>query len=199
MKIKCQICTRSILAGIFIGLAGLGYLVNPPIGMFLFILGLSAVVSYEAKLFTGLSGYVNSWKDALWLFMIILPGNLVGCFLVYLLSCSSTLPIQETAMNILQSRLDTGPLNCGVLGIGCGVLMTTAVHFAKGGTSFGHWVPLLFAVPLFIHCGFPHCIADAFYYMVGNQFVIDNSNILLCYLYTIIGNFIGCNIPRILI
>ena len=48
-----------IFAGIFIGIAGMGFLANKTVGMFLFAFGLCAVISYEAKLFTGKIGNLN--------------------------------------------------------------------------------------------------------------------------------------------
>ena len=74
--------------------------------------------------------------------------------------------------------------------------MPIAVAFAKKGKEFGYWVPLLFAVPLFIHCGFPHCIADAFYYLTAADYIVEQPHVLWCYLATVIGNFVGCNVPR---
>ena len=40
-----QLISRSIFAGICIGIAGWGFLANKTIGMFLFIFGLATVVS----------------------------------------------------------------------------------------------------------------------------------------------------------
>lgn len=194
-----NIAMRALFAGICIGIAGWGFLVDKVVGMFLFIFGLATVVSYGAKLFTGMAGYVGSKKDFWELLLIILPCNIFGCLLVALLTRFTHLPIHEAAYRLLQSRLDVGPLACGLLAIGCGILMTSAVHFARQGKEFGHWVPLLFAVPLFIHCGFPHCVADAFYYLTASDFIVDNPQVLYCYLCSVIGNFIGCNIPRALV
>ena len=188
---------KAIFAGICIGIAGWGFLVDKTLGMFLFIFGLATVVSYEANLYTGVSGFCASLSDLKQLFGVILPGNIVGCLLVALMTCFTKLPVHDAASSVLESRLASGPLACGVLGIGCGILMTSAVVFAKKGKEFGYWVPLLFAVPLFIHCGFPHCIADAFYYLTASDFICANPTVLWCYLATVIGNFIGCNIPRI--
>ena len=44
------------------------------------------------------------------------------------------------------------------LAIGCGFIVTTSVQFARQEK----WLPLLLGIPLFILCGVPHCIADAF-------------------------------------
>ena len=192
-----QIILKSIFAGICIGIAGWGFLVDKTLGMFLFIFGLATVVSYGAKLYTGVSGFCQNMQDIKQLLCIILPGNIIGCLLIALMTHFTSLPVHEAANTVLSSRLASGPLACGILGIGCGILMTSAVAFAKKGKDFGHWVPLLFAVPLFIHCGFPHCIADAFYYLTAVDFIAHNPQVLWCYLATIFGNFIGCNVPRI--
>ena len=194
---RLSLVLKAIFAGICIGIAGWGFLVDKTLGMFLFIFGLATVVSYEAKLYTGVSGFCASLSDLKRLFGVILPGNIVGCLLVALMTCFTKLPVHDAASSVLESRLASGPLACGVLGIGCGILMTSAVVFAKKGKEFGYWVPLLFAVPLFIHCGFPHCIADAFYYLTASDFICANPTVLWCYLATVIGNFIGCNLPRI--
>lgn len=192
------IAMRALFAGICIGIAGWGFLVDKVVGMFLFIFGLATVVSYGAKLFTGMAGYVGCKKDLWELLLIVLPCNIVGCWLVALLSRFTQLPIHEAAHAVLTSRMHTGPLACGLLAIGCGILMTSAVHFARRGKEFGHWVPLLFAVPLFIHCGFPHCVADAFYYLTASDFLAEHPQVLYCYACSVIGNFVGCNIPRML-
>jgi formate/nitrite transporter FocA (FNT family) len=189
--------SKSVFAGICIGIAGWGFLVDKTLGMFLFVFGLATVVSYEAKLYTGMSGFCRNMRDVGELVGVVLPGNIIGCLIVALISYYTNTPIHHSAQTVLAARLASGPLTCGALGIGCGILMTSSVAFAKKSKDFGHWVPLLFAVPLFIHCGFPHCIADAFYYLTAGDYVIHHPQVLLCYLATVIGNFVGCNVPRI--
>lgn len=194
---KFNILRSAVFAGVCIGIAGFGFLADKMLGMFLFIFGLATVVSYKLKLFTGTAGFVRSGADMLDL-LLILAGNWIGCFLVALMARCSAMPLQETAQHLLESRLALGPLRAGVLSIGCGVLMTTAVTFARRSRDFGHWVPLLLAVPLFIHCGFPHCVADAFYYLVVPfDFLGKNAgSVLLLYSCLVLGNFIGCNLYR---
>ena len=151
----------SIIAGLFIGIAGFGYLAVGGIpGAILFAFGLISVVSYKCKLFTGTAGYVNKedWIGLTW----ILIGNLIGTFLIALMSKVSPMNLNEAAEKIIDLRINTPTGHLFVLAIGCGFLMTTAVEFARKS----HWLPLLFAVPMFILCGFPHCIADSFYIFV---------------------------------
>lgn len=195
-----NIFRSSVFAGILIAIAGYGFLAGQAVGIFLFILGLAAVVSYKLKLFTGTVGFIN-WGEIPNL-VIILLGNVLGCWLVSLIAKVDTvLGIQTAAQTVLQSRLQLGWLACGIKAIGCGVLMSAAVEFSRRGVDFGYWVPLLFAVPLFIHCGFPHCVADAFYFLTcPNSVLMDSGwNLLAVYGSIVIGNSIGCNIYRLLL
>ena len=194
---KFAIFRSAIFAGICIGIAGFGFLADKTLGMFLFIFGLATVVSYKLKLFTGTAGFVQSWSDMLDL-LIILVGNWCGRLLVGLAARCSALPLQETALHLLEGRLLLGPWKAGILSIGCGILMTTSVTFARKSRDFGHWIPLLMAVPLFILCGFPHCIADAFYYLTVDfsWLAAHAGEVLLLYACLVLGNFIGCNLYR---
>ena len=195
-----QIFRSAVFAGVCIALAGYGFLAGKTVGMFLFVFGLATVVKYRLKLFTGTAGFVQNGTEMMEL-MLILVGNWVGCLIIALIARCSPLPLQETAQTLLESRLQVGWWKAGVLSIGCGILMTTAVTFARKGNEIGNWIPLLFAVPLFIHCGFPHCIADAFYYLtVPFAFWAENvGSILLLYCMLVIGNFIGCNLYRVIV
>lgn len=190
-----ELARSSILAGIAIGIAGFGFLAEKSIiGAVLFAFGLLTVVHYGLKLYTGTAGFIKK-GEAGQLFFILLC-NLIGCGLVGLMARCSPMPLQETAQSILEGRLAMGPLRGAVLAIGCGFIMTTAVTFARQGKN----LPLLFGVPLFIMCGFPHCVADGFYYLcVPLSFIQEHAvDVLIFYLSIVIGNFIGCNLYRII-
>lgn len=196
-----NIIRSSIFAGMFIGTAGFGFLASgiqgqygSLVGAVLFSIGLMAVVGYKLKLYTGTAGFIK--KNEVGTLFLILLGNIVGCLSVGLLTRVSPMGegIQQAAQNILALRLKTGALNCGLLGIGCGLLMTTAVTFARQKNI----LPLLFAVPLFIVCGFTHCVADAFYYMTM-PFECWSFEVLGVYVCTVLGNLIGCNLYRIVL
>lgn len=189
----------SFLAGVSIGIAGFGYLMSKDIiGIVLFTFGLLAVVHYGFKLYTGTVGFCGGCKGlAVKEIPLVLLGNLLGTLAVALLSYASPADLQGVAQGILESRLANGPLRCGLLAIGCGFIMTTAVKFARQG----QWLPLLFGVPLFIICGFPHSIADAFYYLaVPGAFLAANAGkVLLVYIMIVLGNFVGCNLTRFIL
>lgn len=195
MEIK-DIARSSTLSGICIGIAGFGYLAEKSIiGAVLFSFGLLTVVHYGLKLYTGTAGFIK--KGEVGQLFLILLFNIIGCGLVGLIARCSTMPLQDTAQGILEGRLSIGPLRGTILAIGCGFIMTTAVTFARQGKN----LPLLFGVPLFIMCGFPHCVADAFYYLcVPLEFIKSNiMDILIFYISIVFGNFIGCNLYRIVI
>lgn len=185
----------AILAGICISIAGFGYLALGGVaGAVLFSFGLLAVVNYKLKLFTGTAGFFK--KGEFLQLLLILLGNITGCLLVSFLADVSPLHIEESAQKLLAGRLATGWWQCGLLAIGCGFIMTTVVTFARKG----QWIPLLFGVPMFIVCGFPHCIADAFYYLaVPFGFLAENAlQVLLLYVCIVAGNFVGCNLYRVI-
>lgn len=186
----------SLLAGICIGIAGFGYLAEKSIiGAVLFAFGLLTVVHYGLRLYTGTAGFIK--KGEVGKLFFILFGNILGCLLVGLMVRCSPMPLQETAQKILEGRLIMGPLKGFVLAIGCGFIMTTAVTFARKQQN----LPLLFGVPLFIMCGFPHCVADAFYYLcVPLDFIAANLlDTIIFYVSIVAGNFVGCNLYRIVI
>ena len=189
-----RLIRSSILAGATIGIAGFGYLaIGGLAGAVLFSFGLLTVVGYKLKLYTGTAGFIN--KGEVLDLLVILLGNIVGCLLVGLLTRASNMDLQAAAQKILETRLNNGPLRSGLLGIGCGFIMTTSVTFAREK----NYLPLLFGVPLFIICGFTHCVADAFYYLsVPVTFLQAHwLEILGVYVCIVLGNFIGCNLVRI--
>lgn len=198
-----RLLRSSIFAGIAIGTAGFGFLASgvqaetygPLVGAVLFCFGLLTVVGYRLKLYTGTAGFIK--KNEVGTLFLILLGNIIGCLCAALLARVSPMAIQESAQKILELRLRTGALKCGLLGIGCGFIMTTAVQFARQKS----FMPLLFGVPLFIVCGFTHCVADAFYYLcVPLAFWKANFlAIIAVYVCIVLGNLIGCNLYRIVL
>ena len=188
----------SLFAGVLIAIAGWGFLANPVLGMFLFCVGLIAVVKYQTRLYTGTAGFLSSWRDIPSLLLILL-GNIAGCLAVASVALVSPLPLGEAAIKVISSRLAVGWWGTGLLAIGCGLLMSLAVDFARKNRDFSDWLPLLFAVPAFILCGFPHCVADAFYCCVYLFSASDIPWLSLAAYYgaIVLGNFIGCNIYRL--
>ena len=184
--------SSSILAGICIAFGGIAFLkVGGLIGSILFTFGLLTVVHYKLKLFTGTAGFFESKKD-LYNLILILFGNIVGTSIVALMVNVAMPTLVPVASEILANRMENTILATLILGIGCGFVMTTAVTFGREGKL----LPLLFGVPLFIMCGFLHSIADAFYYAVA--YASLTVKVIPIYISIVIGNFIGCNLYRII-
>ena len=183
----------AFIAGICIGIAGFCFQAVGGIpGAVIFAFGLLSVVHYSLKLFTGTAGFFV--RGEFGKLCAILGMNILGCLFVAAISHLSPLAIQEGSQKLVEGRLSTGPLQCGALAILCGFIMTTAVKWGREGK----YLPIIYGVPVFILCGFPHSIADAFYFLsVPVDFFLANAaDIIITYICIVIGNFIGCNIYR---
>jgi formate/nitrite transporter FocA (FNT family) len=187
-----DILPLSILAGICISI---GCVVNLRVGgvagAVLFAFGLTTVVYYGLKLYTGTAGFIRRQGDWSMLVMVLI-GNIIGCLLTAWLIGYAQPDCIEPAAKILAGRLAKGPFACFLLAIGCGFIMTTAVEFARKGKM----LPLIFGVPVFILCGFAHSIADAFYFLVSPFTQLWQTEVLIVYVAEVLGNFVGCNLYR---
>lgn len=181
----------AILAGACIGIAATTYLTLGGLpGQVMFAFGLMTVVMFGFALFTGRSGFTTG--KAIWTLIPMLMLNIIGCALVAYTTGNDALI--EASEAIVAKRFATGWLKCGVLAIGCGFIMTAAVYGKKVKDT---WLPLIFGVPTFIICGFPHCVADVYYYTL---YLFNNGcscTLLGCYLASVVGNYIGCNLYRL--
>ncbi|MBR2149823.1 MAG: formate/nitrite transporter family protein [Prevotella sp.] len=191
-KMLCETFPLAILAGICISI---GCVVNLRVGgvagAVLFAFGLTTVVYYGLKLYTGTAGFIRKHGD--WsMLCVVLLGNIVGCLMSAWMIGYAQPDCIEPAANILAGRLTKGPWACFLLAIGCGFIMTTAVEFARKGKM----LPLILGVPVFILCGFAHSIADAFYFLVSPSDQLLKLPVLGVYLSEVLGNFVGCNLYR---
>lgn len=190
MSDNLNVFIRSILAGICIGLGGAIFVkLGGFIGAFMFAFGLLSVVHFKLPLYTGTAGFIelNKWQEYKKM-VIILLGNILGCFILAQLLDHS----QYIGDSIIQSRINSGYVRCLLNGIWCGFTMTLIV---QGGRD-KNWLLILFGIPLFILLGFYHSIADAFYASISS--IETNKQYVLYYIIIVLGNFIGCNIPRLL-
>ena len=184
--------SMSIFAGLLIGIGGLVYLrVGGVAGAVLFAFGLLSVVMCGAQLFTGKSGFLPYRDFPKLVAMIAL--NAVGCAIAALIaSYSSSEALVANLNTIIDARLAASWHKILVTSVGTGMIMTLAVY----GARQKHYLPLLFGVPVFILCGLPHCVADAFYYAAAAFYGEFEWSLLIAWLWAIVGNYIGCNIPR---
>ena len=162
----------SLFAGVLIAIAGWGFLANPVLGMFLFCVGLIAVVKYQTRLYTGTAGFLSSWRDLPSLLLILL-GNIAGCLAVASVALVSPLPLGEAAIR--------------------------TEHRGRTRGAHRRRVRRPQRNRLLFLCGFPHCVADAFYCCVYLFSASDIPWLSLAAYYgaIVLGNFIGCNIYRL--
>lgn len=190
MRENFGILRSAFIAGLCISI---GCIVNLRVGgiggAVLFSFGLLAVIHYKLKLYTGTAGFIRAKGD--WTLLgVTLMGNIIGCALMATMAAYALPDILPSDNTIISSRLEKGPVACGLLAIGCGFIMTTAVQFAREGK----FLPLLFGVPAFILCGFTHSVADAFYFIaLPHNYTSD---LLTIHIVEVVGNFVGCNLYR---
>lgn len=183
----------ALLSGILIGLGAAGYLVVGGIpGAIIFAFGLIGVVIFEAPLYTGKAGVLKLNES--WTLIRIWFWNVIGCILIGLLVKYAGSDTSITsAMAIVDSRFESGWIKSLLRSIGCGLIIDLSVYqFRKSGSL----IPILFGVPLFILCGFYHSIADVVYLTASWRWSPE-----ICWYYPVIviGNYIGCNIRRLIL
>ena len=188
-----QIRRESLLSGILIGLGSAGYLaLGGILGSVIFAFGLIGVVTFGIPLYTGKAGVLKI--DESWTLVRIWFWNVIGCILVGLLIKYAGSDTSITnAMTIVDGRFEAGWLKAMLRSIGCGLIIDLSVYqFRKSGSL----IPILFGVPLFILCGFYHSIADIVYLTVSWRW---SPEIYWYYPTIFLGNYVGCNVRRIVL
>lgn len=173
---------NGFLAGIFIGIGCVANVVsnNAILGPFLFSLALLSICILQLKLCTGVFGYIENFKNVKDSFIILLS-NIVGVlFFCHIITSFSSIDVDTSI--IVNNKLNEVWYDALVRGIGCGILIYTAVECFK---QFKNPLVVIMPVMGFIICGFDHCIAN-YAYMVMND--VYWSNNMICW---IIGNLIG--------
>ena len=130
------------------------------------------------NLFTGKCGFFLSDKIPFKnLFLILLVNLLAG----YLMGVFFSFCDKDVVSNALL-KVNSWDISFAFFlkSILCGIIMYIAVYMYKKGTPLG----IIFGIPLFIFCGFQHCIANVITLGVACTF---HFSLLLC----IIGNFLG--------
>ena len=183
--------SMSLFAGVLIGIAGLVFLhVGGLGGAILFAFGLMTVTLSKSLLFTGKAGYLP-YKESLQLIPMVLI-NAIGCLITAGIAYYTINDNALSTLDTIMAAREAASWRIAVTSIGTGIIVTLAVHGVRNGT----YLPLLYGVPVFIMCGLPHCIADAFYYWVA----ILNGDfapwMIMAWIWSVIGNYIGCNMPR---
>lgn len=179
MKNNIELINKSIAAALLISLGDYALLkLGNPIGPIIFALGLLGVCYMGLNLFTGKCGFLFQDKIKYTDLLIILIVNLLAG---YLFGLAFSITDKEVMTNAI-TKVSTWEISISffIKSVLCGIIMYIAVLMYKKGTPLG----IIYGIPLFIFCGFQHCIANIITMGAARTFDIS---ILIC----ILGNFIG--------
>jgi formate transporter len=184
---------KAIMAGLFIGIAGLIYLSvdNKVLGALLFSFGLLMVVSKGYYLYTGKVGYAVPYEKGYFIVLLkTLAGNIVGIVTVGLLFRFSGMDtVIEQANTILTSKLSNLWYETLILSIFCGMMMYVGVEgYRKMEIPLMKILIVIFAVVIFILAKFEHSIANMLYLAISTTFSAKGIFYVLLW---IIGNAMG--------
>ena len=185
----------AVAGGCCIGIGGIIYMMcsTPLLGAFLFAVGLCTILMMGLKLYTGMVGYIlNNKPKYLIDLLIVWLGNFVGTTVVGGLIRFTRIgdKLQQSANNIVQTKLDDNAVSLILLGVFCGILMFVGVDCFKtywAGKDFAAVIMPILCVAVFILAGFEHCIADMVYFAVAGR-IIEGLPVLL---WVTIGNTLG--------
>ena len=179
MKNIVELINKSIAAALLISLGNYALLkLGNPIGPVIFALGLLGVCYMGLNLFTGKCGFLFQDKIKPLNLVIILVVNLISGYLFGLMYSICDAEIYNNAISKVASWEMS--LAFFIKSILCGIIMYIAVYMYKKGSPLG----IIYGIPLFIFCGFQHCIANIITLGVARTF---HFSIIIC----ILGNFIG--------
>ena len=174
-----ELIKKSVAAALLIALGNCALLkLGNPLGPFLFALGLLGVCYLGLNLFTGKCGFLFEDKlDPLDLVIILLVNLLAGWLFGLFFRFTDPSLIEPALAKVASWGFSFAFFGKSLL---CGAVMYIAVKMHKKGTPLG----VLFGVPLFILCGFQHCIANVITLGVAATF---SWSLVLA----ILGNFLG--------
>jgi len=170
---------KSVAASLLIGLGNFALLkLGNPIGPVIFAFGLLGVCYLGLNLFTGKCGFLFEDKLKIKDLAIILAANLLAGYIFGIFfRIADPAIIEPAAAKVASWDFSVAFLIKSLL---CGVIMYLAVKMFKKGTPLG----IIFGIPLFIFCGFQHCIANVITLGVALNF---SWSLILA----IVGNFFG--------
>ena len=206
----------SILAGMFIALAGVGATLGniyggKLVGSLIFPVGLIMVVVAGSQLFTGNNLMIMTWikgKTTLgkllknWLFVYL--GNFIGALLITILVVYSGIfdAVSDSVVATAVTKNNLGFLEALIRGILCNFLVCIAIWMSFGTESAsGKILTIIGPIFLFVLCGFEHSVANMFYGPAGvftalkNNISVEGLSLLGFFIHNLIpvtiGNIIG--------
>jgi formate/nitrite transporter FocA (FNT family) len=166
---------NAVLAGVAIAIGGTVFLSleSKVVGALFFTVGLFIIVTFGHNLYTGKVCYVFE-KDREFAIgvPIIWLGNLLGTWGTAMLIRMTRIaaPLAERAAGMCQTKLDDSVLSIFILAVFCNILICIAVdNYNNNPHEVGKYIALFLGVPVFILCGFEHCVANMFYFSIAGM------------------------------
>ncbi|MCK5732364.1 MAG: formate/nitrite transporter family protein [Tenericutes bacterium] len=184
---------KAIIAGVFIGIAGLVYLSleNHIIGALLFSFGLLVIVNRGYYLYTGKVGYLIPYSKGYFIILLkTLLGNMIGIAIVaFLFRFTGISEVISAGSDLFALKIEHAWYETLVLSIFCGMMMYIAVDSYKNlKNDLAKVIILIFAVMIFILSKFEHSIANMLYFFLSDIFTLKG---VLYLLIMILGNAVG--------
>lgn len=179
------------MAGLFIALGASGFLtvtanisgesagLGKLLGAMVFPVGLMLVVGCGAELFTGnclMTASVFAKKISVyrlirsWVFVYI--GNILGAYfaavVLYFSGTFSSAAMSDNIIRIAEAKAAMPFIEVFLKGVLCNILVCLAVWFASSAKdTAGKCLACFFPIAVFVLCGYEHCVANMFYFPLG--------------------------------
>ena len=190
---KFGVFILAVLAGIAIGFGGIVFLSceSKYVGAFFFSIGLFMVLTMGLNLFTGKVCYLFDNPPSYILTLItIWFGNLVGAGgLGYLVRATRLTAVVEKASTVCATKLGDGLVSVFLLAILCNIMIYVGVDgFKNNQHEIGKYIAIFLCIFVFVYCGFEHCVANMFYFSLGN---VWSGKAILYLVVMTLGNTVG--------
>ena len=186
----------AVASGLLIGIGGTAYLAvsDAVLGAFLFGIGLFCILSMNLRLFTGMVCRIPENKPKFLLTLVVVwLGNFTGTYLfTALIRLTRMSSIEVRAEQISNAKINDSLLSVFILACFCGILMYLAVEgYKRIESPAGKYIAVFLCVGVFILCGFEHCIANMFFYSMGD---VWSPQAFLSLAVISVGNGVGGNL-----
>ncbi len=176
---KIELINKSIGAAFLISLGNYALLkLGNPIGPIIFAFGLLGVCYLGQNLFTGKCGFFIEDKIKITDLLLILIINLIAGYIFGLIYSYCDHDLIKISLDKVSTW--SFSLSFFIKAFLCGTIMYIAVKMYREKTPLG----IIYGIPLFIFCGFQHCIANIVTLGVARTF---SWSIVLA----VLGNFLG--------
>ena len=194
---------KAILAGAFIGLGGLGFILAKNAGFkfipsLVFPVGLFSICMFGWDLYTGKIGFAIEKESGLgiWDLLLMLACNLFGAALIGLVGYAIVMnneSLLSTAQAVAAGKFGNfDGVAAGLIllkSFFCGIFVFLAVFWFKKSNTFVEkvlavWIP----IAMFVFLGLDHCIANMFYMFAGFEFTWQA---IVAVLIAVVGNSLG--------